>query len=380
MQQTKHNPFNPEKLTAARISRGFTMKELAEKTDISRQMISNYESGKTVPKGENLLKITSILNFPNSYFLTSSTFFHSGATFFRSQSAATKRKRDMQKEHLRFSLEVYNQLSYYVNFPKVNLPVPIDKDIHEITEEDIIEKASELRDAWKLDSISPIENLVGKAEFNGVLISESTMMDDTLDAVSRWVIDRPVIMLTDNNESAVRRRFNIAHELGHLLLHGSVESIHDYSPNELKNSIERQANSFASHFLMPNEAFMNSLLSTSLDFYIELKKYWKVSIQAMVQKTFALELINEDQKLYLNKKISWNKWRKKEPLDDKLTIEKPQLYTKVWTLILENKLLSESELISATHLPKDELSKIVGVHIDPSKNLNENKTYLRIIK
>ena len=114
--------FNPKQLTSARISRGMTMKELAERAGLSRQMISNYESGKTIPKAESLLKILSVLNFPRSFFSNEVSEFTTGATFFRSQTASTKRVRDMQKERLKYLFDIYGKLSSYVNFPKLNLP------------------------------------------------------------------------------------------------------------------------------------------------------------------------------------------------------------------------------------------------------------------
>ncbi len=256
--------FNPKQLTSARIARGLTMKELAEKAELSRQMISNYESGKTIPKADSILKLISVLQFPRSFFSADTFELYSGATFFRSRSAATKKVRDMQKERLKYVQEVYKVLATYVNFPKVCLPELIEKSIYEITEEEIVKKAEELRKIWGLDLISPVPNLIQLAEQNGVIISEANMSNPTLDAVSRWMIGRPFIMLTDNHESAVRRRFNVAHELGHILLHNGVESIHEYSQTELKNIIEYQANLFAAHFLLPSAAFSDSLLSISL--------------------------------------------------------------------------------------------------------------------
>ena len=352
--------FNPKQLTSARISRGMTMKELAERADLSRQMISNYESGKTIPKAESLLKILSVLNFPRSFFSNEVSELTTGATFFRSQTASTKRVRDMQKERLKYLFDIYGKLSSYVNFPKLNLPDVLEKDIYDITEDDIIEKANELRKKWKLDLSSPINNLIQIAEKNGIVISEANMSNQTLDAVSRWIVDRPFIMLTDNSESSVRRRFNVAHELGHILLHNSIESIHDYSAQDLKNIIEMQANLFASHFLLPSQAFTDSLLSTSLDYYVDLKKYWKVSIQAMVYKTYSLNLINDDQRLYLNKRISANKWRTKEPYDDAMPVEKPKLLKMVVEMIVNNNVISKNELFQMFKLPKDEVEKITG--------------------
>ncbi|WP_162011079.1 helix-turn-helix domain-containing protein [Streptococcus sp. S784/96/1] len=371
--------FNPSKLTKARIARGLTKKELAERTGISRQMISNYELGKTYPGASKLLTIVSELDFPYTYFTSETRNFYEGATFFRSQSAATKRARDMQAVRLEFQKEIYDLLSQYVNFPELTLPDILMKNIYEITNEDIEEKAKELRSLWGLGKDLPISNLIEAAEVNGIVVVESNMSDDKLDAVSEWIEDRPFIMLTDNGESAVRRRFNVAHELGHILLHGDIESIHDYTSQELKNIIEKQANYFASCLLLPENGFLKSLLSTNLEFYIELKKYWKVSIQSMIMRTYQLELINDDQKLYLFKKIGFNKWKRREPLDNELTPEKPNLYHKVFDLIVKNDILQKNELISYLSLPKDELEKSLDISID-NKQLVQKSPQLRIVK
>ena len=49
--------FNHKQLTSARLARGMSMKELAEKIGVSRQMVSYYESNKKNPSAETLLKI-----------------------------------------------------------------------------------------------------------------------------------------------------------------------------------------------------------------------------------------------------------------------------------------------------------------------------------
>lgn len=370
-------PFNSEQLKVARIARGLSIKTLAEEAGISRQMVSNYESGKTVPGGANLLSLIKVLDFPYSFFTSESKKIYRGATYFRSQSASTKRSRDMQGIRLKFQYEIFNHLKQFVNFPEVVLPNVIEKDIQEISEIEIKEKAEKLRELWGIGQNAPINNLIEIAEIHGVIITESNMSEEKLDAVSEWIDDRPFIMLTDNGESAVRRRFNIAHELGHIILHGAVESIYDYGSREFK-MLEEQAHLFASHFLLPDDAFTQSLISVKLDFYIELKKYWKVSIAAMVYKTGALGFINEDQKLYLNKKISSNKWRKKEPLDDMIPVEKPSLYNKVFLLIVDNNIVSQEDLISSLNLPFDEISKSVGIRHNKN-SLEKLKPQLRVI-
>lgn len=372
--------FNHKQLTSARLARGMSMKELAEKIGVSRQMVSYYESNKKNPSAETLLKIMFALKFPRSFFSATNDNITGGATFFRKQSSTTKKTRDMQKEHLKYLVGIFNSLSRYVNFPKVNLPELVDKDIFEITDEEIKSKASELRKAWGLDYSSPVNNLISLAEANGIIVSESTVSDNTLDALSRWIVDRPFIMLTNNQEASVRRRFNVAHEIGHIILHNSIESIYDYSNVELKNIIEKQANLFASHFLLPDEAFVDSILSTSLEYFVDLKKHWKVSIQAMVYKTHYLGLLNDDRYLYLSKQISIRKWRTKEPLDDIMAIERPSLLEKVYKVIIDNNIVTKNELNQSFNLPIDEIKTMIGNIVVPGEMETPNEPVLRLVK
>ncbi|WP_019299122.1 helix-turn-helix domain-containing protein [Lactococcus garvieae] len=370
--------FNPRQLTSARLARGFTIKDLSEKAEVSRQAISSYESGKASPKLETALKIANVLDFPVNFLYDKSMILPESTTYFRKRSAATNVASKMQEERLVYSVKVYEQLTKYVNIPEVNLPELVNIDLSEITDDLIAEKAQELRKLWGVDNESPIENVIALAEVNGVVVVESNMANDNLDAVSRWYKTRPFIMLTDNRESSVRRRFNVAHELGHIILHNAVEN--DEYDNKIIKKMENQAHLFASNFLMPNEAFMKSLLSTSPENYVNLKNYWKVSIQAMIFKTAYLELINEDRKLYLNKQISFKKWRKKEPLDDILLVEKPTLNKKIFKMITENKVKEEQNLISEFNLPLDELSKIIGIDFQNEKKRSKKiEPVLRLI-
>ena len=69
------------------------------------------------------------------------------------------------------------------------------------------------------------------------------------------MIGRPFIMLTDNHESAVRRRFNVAHETDIFYYTTVLKVFMSIRKTELKNIIEYQANLFA-HFLLPSAVFL----------------------------------------------------------------------------------------------------------------------------
>ena len=58
----------PRRIRQARISRGYTMSELAELIDISKQAISQFELGKNDPGKATLFAISRVLNYPISFF------------------------------------------------------------------------------------------------------------------------------------------------------------------------------------------------------------------------------------------------------------------------------------------------------------------------
>ncbi|WP_286028687.1 helix-turn-helix domain-containing protein [Ligilactobacillus agilis] len=370
--------FNGKQLTFARKARGLTMKALAEQANISRQMISSYESGKTIPTGKNILKLAQVLDFPSSFFSREVEALTSDGMFFRSQSAATKRARDMQKMDLTFSNSIYNLLKKYVEFPVVNLPQLYVDDYKELTSEIIKDKATELREIWGIDNNSPIPNLIRIMEANGFIVTKSNMENPKIDAVSKWVLDRPFVIFTDNGESAVRRRFNAAHEIGHIILHSEIESIYDLNATELKK-IEKQANEFASYFLLPDDAFLDSLVTINLEGFIQLKKYWLVSIGAMVMKTYNLGILNDNQYTYIQKKMSKNRWKKVEPLDNELNVEQPSVFLEVYKMLVESGLFNNISLNTKIGLPQDYLRNMIGDCILVKPKATDD-VHLRLIK
>lgn len=102
--------------------------------------------------------------------------------------------------------------------------------------------------------------------------------------------DRGVIGV-NKDQHPVRRRFTIAHELGHFLLG------HDMGKDELidnsfdrSHSQEKEANMFASFILMPTDWVRDSVKKHGLDLE-KLAKEYEVSKQAMTIKLLELDLI-----------------------------------------------------------------------------------------
>src|SRR6185503_16806940 len=91
-------------------------------------------------------------------------------------------------------------------------------------------------------------------ENHGVIISATSMWSEALDAFSRWLDDRPYVVLEGMAASASRTRMNLGHELAHLVLHRDV-SAKVLEDKAAFKRIEEQAWRFAGAFLLPAEAF-----------------------------------------------------------------------------------------------------------------------------
>ena len=86
-----------------------------------------------------------------------------------------------------------------------------------------------------------------------------------------------------------RRRFTIAHELGHFVLHRSAQAsfLCDkegvYSGIDTLKKIEREANDFASNLLIPGKILHHRIDGKHIDFHLlsQLAKDFKVSLEAM---------------------------------------------------------------------------------------------------
>ena len=117
-----NNGFQGDRLKNARLFRGLTLTELANKTGISKQSISQYENG-SKPDIERVLKISTALDFPSEYFLQNDLCkTTTEVTYFRSLSTATKMSRTSQSVKLECVAKIYEILSQYVSFPSLNLP------------------------------------------------------------------------------------------------------------------------------------------------------------------------------------------------------------------------------------------------------------------
>lgn len=320
--------FNGQRLKEALQFREKKMTELADETGISKQSLSLYANDGNVPPFDNVIKIARALDFPTDFFMsedlcTAST----GNTYFRSQASATKKSRNAQKIKLEYVSKMYEVLLNYMNVPELNIPdtsaINVPEDIANVDSDQAvneIEKLAKLvREHWDLGN-GPIDNLQYALQSNGIIVTGFRDVDTDIDAFSQQItIDGKVvyiIALAIGSKPIERLRFDMAHELGHILMHTWGEDNEDISKDEF-NAREKQANMFASALLLPNETFSKSVSAypTNIDYYLALKKKWKVSMQAMMYRARQLDIISTNQFQYMMRTMSKNGNRTHEPGD-----------------------------------------------------------------
>lgn len=358
--------FNGKRVREGRIYRGMTITDLAEELGVSKQMISKYENDKATPTFEALNNLTRTLKFPKDYFYEESVDVKTGNTYFRSLLTTGKKDREMQYDRVKYLTIIRALLEEYVDFPELDIP---DFDESELT--DIEKVAMKLREYWEI-SDTPIRNLVYLLETKGFVIASLSLGKKSIDAFGAHHVTNGKeyysIVLGNEKRSFYRRQFDIAHELGHKILHDPYINLDDLSKDEFKQ-IEQEANDFAAAFLMPKSKFLNevSIHPTDLSYYKLLKKNWCVSISAMVMRAYKLGAMSQSSYQYLQRSISANGWRKIEPLDEIKDIKEPEAMKQAVELLIENEYITGNELVQklsqhyGLSLFREEIEELLGL-------------------
>ena len=162
-----------------------------------------------------------------------------------------------------------------------------------------------MRMQWRMPS-GPVRDLMGWLESAGCLVVAEDFGAMTgggrVDGLSQWVGDSPV-MLVNGRAPTDRLRLTLAHELGHLCLHSA----------ELGGDPEDEANAFAAEFLMPADLIRSELRNLSLGKLHSLKRYWGVSMQALIERAHRLGTLSAQQRTGLYKALSRRGWRTNAP-------------------------------------------------------------------
>ncbi len=274
-----------------------TKKSLAEAMALTPRTITGWEADEYPPDGSHLRRLTEILDFPVSFFdLDDTARTPAEAVSFRSLTRRTAGQRDAVIAMCDIAQDVTAWLDDRFSIPAPALP--------DLRDETPVVAATLLRQEWGLGS-RPIKNMIHLLEAKGVRVFSLSENCREVDACSYWSDGVPFVLL-NTEVSNERCRYDMAHELGHLVLHAHA------APTG--RAAENEANSFASEFLMPESSVhVNFAESWSIPMLIEKKRLWNVSVSALAYRLHQLGMIPDWHFKSLNIELRRRGFKAQEP-------------------------------------------------------------------
>jgi Zn-dependent peptidase ImmA (M78 family) len=329
-------------------------------------MVAGDESsGPQSPRQDVLDKIIEKLGYSRAFFLRPTSSDDEEPIFWRSNSSATKIARQRALQRLRWAKETTDYLLQFFDLPSVEfLDFKVSEaNFRDLTSNQIERFSQECREFWNF-GIGPVPDLLLELENSGAITARINMGAETLDAFSQWSgrLGIPFVVLGEDHASAVRSRFDAAHELGHLVLHRHIDRRRVSSTEDWK-ILEQQAHRFSASFLFPSKAFNEELWAATLDGFLALKERWRVSISMMIMRAKHVGIIDQSdvQRLYIN--YNRRGWRTEEPLDAVIKHESPKIIQRSLDALVQEGVKSKQQILDDLALPARELEKLSSVHV-----------------
>ncbi|WP_405171284.1 XRE family transcriptional regulator [Paenibacillus sp. FSL H8-0280] len=355
--------FVGENLTNLRIMHGYSRKQLSEQLGVTEQAVWQYENAYTSPKVPIVNELKRIFSVKSKYFYTKDmlTQRNNAANIdvmniaYRSKVMNVISKTQTEAKHVEYLDTFINYITAQISLPTLNIIQLREEAIEYMNHTDddrttqIHYVAHLARQRLNMEP-STNENLIFRIEKSGVYVFEKAIGEE-IDAYSLWTRnDRPFIILGNIKRSAVRRNFDIAHELGHLLLHYRLEFVNlDRKEHKL---IENEANLFAGAFLLPEEEFssdMNEITyKTNPDQYLDLKNKWKTSLQVLGYRAAHLGMMEAKDHRNFYAAMHRRGYLEKEPFDREIPLQKPM---RIKTII---DLLSNKGLVDIRYMIEED--------------------------
>lgn len=299
-----------ERVRLCRHAMAWQTGRLAETLQVSRAAVNYWESGDRQPTN-SLPGLCAALEVSPAGLAQQPPPPPSSGPFFRSM---LKKESVRLQEHASAYVRLVADMATYFE-RRVGLNVSSHQLIGSFQDRVPAEAAQKLRTGLSLLQ-GPVDNMIRVAEAAGAItafgipptqvgIPKVKSVDAYSAIVGRW----PIIVMTSRGDY-YRQRWDVAHELGHLVLHDGESEINDL--------IERQANQFAAEILLPADDFnfempLSGYASKELEAALSpAKEYWGVSFRALIRRARELEQISEAAFRHASVVLD-SRWRNHEP-------------------------------------------------------------------
>ncbi|MDX2042021.1 MAG: XRE family transcriptional regulator [Acidobacteriota bacterium] len=301
---------NPAMIVLARESRGITQLDLAEHLSITQGHLSKLETGYLNVSPDMLTALAKELNFPESFFYINYEVYPAKTPYYRKHKTLPKKELDQIVAWM--NIHRFHVIQLLQSAEVEYSPLPqCDLDDYEGSPAKV---AAAVREYLKLPS-GPIKSMTDVIEDAGILVIPFKAGSRKFAGASMEATRPNYVILINEDMPGDRMRWTLAHELGHLVMHRL--------PSE---TMEEEADEFASEFLMPTREVAPYLTNLDPQKLAGLKQYWKTSIFSIVVHANRLGYLPDRQyRTMITKLAQLGITRTQEPPELAIPRETPSL-------------------------------------------------------
>lgn len=328
------------RLRIARAAAGLSLRGLADVMGavVSAQAIGKYERDEDMPGSRILMALSDALGVTEDYLLSEDEIVLEGVDFRKKATSSVREEAALEARTIHM-LERYLALEDLLQLRSVDWEQPRSAP-HPVADlRDAEDAARSVREDWGLGN-DPIPNLAELLEERGVKVMSLDL--DTIDGLAARVRrrgrDAARVIVIKRSTWSERKRFNLAHELGHMVM--SITGPLDE---------EKAAHRFAGAFLMPADVLRAEVganrSSLSLGELVALKERFGVSIQALTYRCKDLGIINQAafSKLFaIFTERGWRAFPFEEPATMRPELEEPRRFERLCYRALAEGVIGQS--------------------------------------
>ncbi len=338
---------------------------LSRVLNLSSNAITALEGENSLPQVETISRIVAATGFPREFFFRPVKWTVQGPVYWRVQRSDAVRSKNKTSQRISWALEAESELSHLVVLPELNLPDVSRFPSHwtRWTDEQIELLAEQCRAEWGLGE-HPIPDATLALENIGIPVLAFDIESPKQSGFMHWHPDfsRPIVGTNTLETSWSRLRFNVFHELGHVLMHHRSATETELRTPALYRQIENQAHRFAAAILFPRNAFLRRVRYCSLEEFAAHKQEWGLSIMAQITRAKQLQICSDDLAQSLMMRASKRGFRRPlgEPFDETHQLEKPRMFKRSVDAVEAGNPLLFARLQTTFPLPREDQISIFG--------------------